>query len=170
MDQPAGTAGANRRIAMALFVAVIALLVLPCVLVVRPWQRYGVPLTVIAVVTGVGLVGLFCALLYRSAENRPDWNHARVATELTDRGTVIVTITCTDLIPRATFRSLTQDLRTAFEQPGHDGIVLTVEPLEGREHVLHLETTPPRLEAAMRVLRDEFARHGIARIGPSTSQ
>ncbi|MEU4158271.1 hypothetical protein [Actinoplanes sp. NPDC026670] len=167
MDQPAETTGANRRIAVTLFVAVLALLVLPCVLVVRPWQRYGVPVTVIGVVIGVGLVALFCALLYRSAVNRPDWNHARVATELTARGTVVVTITCTDLIPRGTFLSLTQDLRTAFEQPGHDGIVLTVEPLEGREHVLHLETTPPRLEGAMRVLRDAFGRHGIARIGPS---
>ncbi|WP_433795226.1 hypothetical protein [Actinoplanes sp. CA-252034] len=163
MDQP------NRRIAVTLFFAVNALLVLPCLVLVRPWQRYGVPVTVTVLVIGVGLVGVFCALLYRSAENRPDWNHARVATELTARGTVVVTITCTDLIPRGTFRAFARDLRTALDQPGHDGIVLRVEPLAGREHVLHLESAPEDLEEATRILRDACGRNGIARVGPSAS-
>src|SRR5690349_9226687 len=100
MDQRAGTAGTNRRIAATLFVALNALLVLPCLVVVQPWQRYGVPVTVALLVVGVGLIGLFSALLYRSAENRPDWNHARVATTPTAHGTAVVTVTCTDLIPR----------------------------------------------------------------------
>jgi hypothetical protein len=170
VDQRAGTTGTNRRIAVTLFIAVNALLVLPCVVVVRPWQRYGVPLTATLLVIVVGLVGVFGALLYRSAENRPDWNHARVATTRTAQGTVVVTVTCTDLIPRGTFLSFAHDIRTALEEPGHDGIVLRVDPLEGllgREHVLHIEAGPADMEEATRILRDACGRNGIARVGPS---
>jgi hypothetical protein len=169
VDQPAGTA-ANRRIAVTLFVAVNALLVLPCLVVVQPWQRFGVPLTVAALVAGVGLIGFFCALLYRSAENRPDWNHARVATTPTGEGTVVVTVTCTDLIPRGTFLSFAHDIGAALAQPGHDRAVLRVDPLEGllgREHVLHVETDPAALEDTMRILVEAFQRNGIARVGPA---
>ncbi|MFC4069495.1 hypothetical protein [Actinoplanes subglobosus] len=169
MDQPAGTA-ANRRIAVTLFVAVNALLVLPCLVVVRPWQRFGVPVTAAALIAGVGLIGLFCALLYRSAENRPDWNHARISTTLAGEDTVVVTVTCTDLIPRGTFLSFAHDVGAALEQPGRDGITLRAEPLEGllgREHVLHLETSSTALEETMRILVDAFQRNGIARVGPA---
>jgi hypothetical protein len=170
VDQPAGSTGANRRIAVTLFFAVNALLVLPCVVVVRPWQRYGVPVTVVVLVIGVGLVGVFGALLYRSAENRPDWNHARVATTLTGHGTVVMTVTCTDLIARGTFLSFANDVRTALDEPGHDGIELRVEPLAGRlgrEHVLHVEAGSADLEEAARILQVAFGRNGIARVGPS---
>jgi hypothetical protein len=170
VDQRAGTTGANRRIAVTLFFAVNALMVLPCAVVVRPWQRYGTPVTVVLLAAGVSLVGVFCALLYRSAENRPDWNHARVATAQTEQGIAVVTVTCTDLIPRGTFLSFANDIRTALEEPGHDGIVLRVEPLEGllgREHVLHVEAGPADLAEAMRILRDALGRNGIARIGPA---
>lgn len=169
VDQPAGTA-ANRRIAVTLFVAVNALLVLPCLVVVRPWERFGVPVTAGALMAGVALIGFFCALLYRSAENRPDWNHARISTTITDHGTVIVTVTCTDLIPRGTFLSFAQDVGVALDDPAREGITLRVEPLSGllgREHILHVETPTPILEETMRILVNAFQRNGIARVGPA---
>ncbi|GAA4604844.1 hypothetical protein BJY16_005161 [Actinoplanes octamycinicus] len=153
----------NRRIARTLFFSLLAVLVAPFFVVLKPWQGIGTPATVVVALLAVAAVGWFCLVLLRHANARPDWYQARIWTTLSDPPPerTVTTVVCTDLVAPGHFRDFVERLRRAFGD-GTD-VVFDVEPIS-RQNTVHVHAPLPDALTVRAAAVDALRSIGVTRI------
>ncbi|GGN97883.1 hypothetical protein GCM10010112_90570 [Actinoplanes lobatus] len=153
----------NRRIARTVFFSLLAVVVAPFFVVLKPWQRIGTPATVAVALLAVAAVGWFCLALLRHANARPDWYQARIWTTLPHPPLerTVTTVVCTDLVAPGHFRDFVERLRHALGD-GTD-VVFDVEPVS-RQNTVHVHTPLPDGLAVRSAAVDALRSIGVTRI------
>ncbi|BEL05889.1 hypothetical protein Q0Z83_040800 [Actinoplanes sichuanensis] len=153
----------NRSIARTLFVTLLVVMVAPCLIVLKPWQRIGTPATVVVTLLAVAAVGWFCLILLRHANARPDWYQARIWTTVPQSSPeqAVTTVVCTDLVAPGHFRDFVERLRHTLGD-GTD-VVFDVEP-RSKQNTVHVHTPLSDGLAVRSAAMDALRSIGVTRI------